>query len=343
MIQIPAKRGASFSKVSGGGLPGFSIIGNEIEKVRELMDEQHSDCSGTVREMISYADVGGGKMLRPAMVLLSGLAVGKLTQKHIVTAAIIELLHNATLLHDDVLDDGKSRRGKPTINALMGNEPAVLLGDFLLSKVFKMSAGLDLRVMGIIAAATAKTCEGEIRQIAQRGNWVFNEREYLDVIAEKTAALFEASCMLGAIQSGASRKQEKAIGEYGRKVGIAFQITDDLLDLAGDRKKTGKAVGNDLDKNKMTLPVINFLQAADKSEKGLVRRVLSRNGDKSAISIAERKDLLEKLKENGCLSYASRRAGKFIDDAVEAISVLKPNKATKGLIEISRFVVERTA
>ena len=307
------------------------------------MQRELSDCSEPVRRLVGQIGLGRGKMLRPGLLLLSAMAFGKSTAQHIRAAAVVEIIHNATLLHDDVVDEGKSRRGVPTINALQGNEPAVLFGDFLLSRVFAMCLKMGAPAAEIIARATSQTCEGELKQISQRGNWKLSESEYIGIIAEKTASFFSAACVLGAKQSGAGEKQVRALAQYGHKTGIAFQITDDLLDLVGDHVKTGKSVGNDLDKNKLTLPMINFLEVADKKDKELAKRVLCGNGDKSALTRRDRAVLLTKLRKNGCLSYAQRRAQEFADQAIEAISGLKRNKGTRGLIDIARFVVERTA
>jgi octaprenyl-diphosphate synthase len=319
----------------------FSIIAEELAQVRLLIERELSDCSEPVRGLAAYVSSSRGKMVRPGLVLLSGLACGKVTEKHIRAAAIVEMIHNATLLHDDVVDEGESRRGVPTLNSMQGNESAVLLGDFLLSRVFGMCMGLGRREAGEIASFAARTCEGELRQIAQRGNSRLSETEYIEIVAEKTAAMFSGACMLGSMLAGGGKPQVRMLADYGRKTGIAFQITDDLLDLTGDQDKTGKTVGNDLDKNKLTLPVIHFLQVADEADKSGARGLLCCDGKKPESQ--GKAALVEKLKRYGSLTYAQRCAEGLAEEAIEAIAKLKNGEAKRALIETARFVVRRTA
>ena len=309
--------------------------------MRSLIERELSDCSEPVRGLAAYVSSSRGKMVRPGLVLLSGLACGKVTEKHIRAAAIVEMIHNATLLHDDVVDEGKSRRGIPTLNSMQGNESAVLLGDFLLSRVFGMCMGLGRRAAEEIASLAARTCEGELRQIAQRGNSRLSETEYIEIVAEKTAAMFSGACVLGAMLAGAGKSQVRMLADYGRKTGIAFQITDDLLDLTGDQDKTGKTVGNDIDKNKLTLPVIHFLQVADEADKSGARGLLHCDGKKAGSQ--GKAALVEKLKRYGSLGYAQHRAEGLAEEATGAIAKLKDSDAKRALIETARFVVRRTA
>jgi octaprenyl-diphosphate synthase len=342
-MQLSAQRDAAIAPGLTGGrsLNLFSIIAVELAQVSAAIEEELSDCSQTVQNLVTGTIAVKGKMIRPAMVLLSGLACGKLTKKHILAAAIVEMIHNATLLHDDVVDDGKSRRGIPTLNSLQGNESAVLLGDFVLSRVFKMCIGLGGRPAQMIASAAAQTCEGELKQIARRGSWQLGELEYIGIIAEKTAALFDGACVLGAMLAGAGKSQVKMLAEYGRKTGIAFQITDDLLDLVGDQDKTGKSVGNDLDNHKLTLPLIHFLQVANEIDKSKVKQICTHQAGK--VGVKDKTMLIEKLTAYGSLSYAQHRAEELVEEAVVAISKLKDSDAKHALIETARFVVRRTA
>jgi geranylgeranyl pyrophosphate synthase len=197
--------------------------------------------------------------------------------------------------------------------------------------------------MEIISSATAQTCEGELKQITQRGNWGLSEAEYISIIAEKTGAFFCAACALGAMQAGAGPAQVDVLSEYGRKTGIAFQITDDLLDLTGDQDKTGKPIGSDLNEHKFTLPVIRLLDVADKKDKELARKVLCEWQEKGRANNHHRKNLLTALRRYDCLSYAQKRAGEFVEQAVEAIKGLRPNSEADGLVEVARFVVNRVS
>ena len=332
--------GVSAKKSSAaGGIGGvFSVIESELERVKSLIKRNLSDCSEPVRKLVSIASAGQGKMIRPGLVLLSGLACGAITEKHIRAAAIFEMIHNATLLHDDVIDDGQSRRGAPTVNVLCGNERAVLLGDFLLGKVIKLCVGLGDRIREIIAEASMRTCEGELRQISQRGNWSLSEPEYIEIITGKTAALFEGSCAAGAMLAGADESAVEALSCYGRSMGIAFQITDDLLDLVGEQAKTGKTAGNDLDHDKLTLPIIHLLKSADKAEKEKTRNVISRLDGSS-----DRMELVKKLNACGSIEYARRRAKEFAEGAISSLEGAAENGGGKVLAEAARFIVGRTA
>ena len=276
-MQLPAHTEKSDS-LREGSVSAFKLISAELSRVRDLVDEQLVSGSRVpgLGQLLGTLKSCGGKMIRPGLVLLAGKAVGKVTPKHIRIAAIVEIIHNATLLHDDVIDEGKRRRGAPTINSLWGNESAVLLGDFLLSRVFKMCVDLEPGVIKVIAAAAAQTCEGELRQVIQKENWQLSESEYIEIITEKSAGLFRSCCYLGGLLAGAGEKQLEALAEFGCNFGVAFQMTDDLLDIIGDEGKTGKTLGSDVNKNKLTLAVIHLLRTVDESGKiGLKEKLLA--------------------------------------------------------------------
>lgn len=322
-------------------VPAFRIVGDELGQVRKLINEQLQCCpeEAGVARLVEHVKSSGGKMIRPGLVLLAGRAVGKITDKHIRIAAIVEMIHNATLLHDDVIDEGQRRRGQATVNSLWGNESAVLLGDFLLSKVFKMCADLEPQVAKIIATAAARTCEGELRQIAQRENWQLNETEYIDVITEKSAALLSSCCYLGGFLGGAGEIEVQMLSDFGLNFGIAFQITDDLLDLVGDQNKTGKPIGNDLDSGKVTLPVIHLLKTASEADRGLVMGILSRCGKMGRRTRYD--GLFDKLRACGSIDYAQKRAQKFAEQAIAAIEGFGRNEGKNALIELLQFTVQR--
>lgn len=258
---------SSRAGISGGfppcGVSAFRLIDDELGQVKELINEQLAGCSEPVSRLLGTFSSCSGKMLRPGLVLLSyrvmrdGSCVKRNKQydtrnthdELIRIAAVIEMIHNAALLHDDVIDEGQKRRGLPTVNSLWGNESAVLLGDFLLSRVFKMCAELKPQFQKVIAATVVRTCEGELSQIIQRRNWQLSESEYIEIITEKSAALFSSCCHLGGLLAGASETQIRSLTCFGLNTGIAFQITDDLVDIIGDESKTGKTLGSDVDKN----------------------------------------------------------------------------------------------
>ena len=320
-------------------IPGFRLITEELSRVRNLMKKQLTVTMGPgdISGLLEHISNRSGKMVRSGLVLLSGRCCGKITEEHINVAAILEMIHNATLLHDDVIDEGKQRRGLPTINSLWGNESAVLLGDFLLSQVFKMCAELESKVSRIIAAAAARLCEGELRQVVQKHCWQLSESEYLDVITEKSAVLFSSSCYLGGQLAGAGDSQAESLADFGLNAGIAFQITDDLLDIVGDENMTGKTLGSDIDKHKLTLALIHLLETANEKEKNsIITSFLDRTDDQY-----DKTALIKMLNRSGSLKYARSRAQDFIATAKEALSGLKQSDAKDALIETADFMVGR--
>lgn len=317
----------------------FQIIEAELAQVINLMSEQLASCpyKSGVDKLLNYIAGRTGKMLRPALVLLAGKCCGKITDEHLQAAAIFEIIHNATLVHDDVVDQSQIRRGRESVNHLYGNESAVLLGDFLLSKVFKMCAELKPPVAKEIASAAAITCEGELNQNLQKHNWQMSESEYIEIIADKTAALFRSCCKLGAFLAGTDEKITQNLSDFGLNTGIAFQIVDDLLDISGDKKEIGKNNGNDFETAKPTLPLIHFLSSASKKEKSELLALL--DSDTPASSIAA--EINQKLKKFGSLAYAKEQAQRLISEAIENLDPLPQNQAKTSLIETAQFILNR--
>ncbi len=319
-------------------VPAFKIIGGQLQKVKKLINEQLAASAETtaVKQLLEYVNTRSGKMIRPGLVLLAGNAVGEITDEHIRIAAVFEMIHNATLLHDDVIDDGKKRRGQPTINSLWGNESAVLLGDFLLSRVLNMCTKLQPEVAKEIATTVVRVCEGELRQVSQRQNWQLSETQYLDIITEKSASVFSSCCYLGGFLSNGTEAQLQSLRRFGLNSGIAFQITDDLLDIIGDEDKTGKTLGSDVVKNKLTLAVIHLLRVVDESEKSVIESKLSAAG-KIKVAFAEM------LRSYGSLEYARRRAQEFVEKAISSLNGLEQSRAKAALVEMAKFVGDRVA
>jgi octaprenyl-diphosphate synthase len=302
-------------------------VGDDLRRVRALINEQLTAAppalaglgspgpgrrTSDVGKLIEYVSVRSGKMLRPGLVLLAGRCFGKVTQQHIQVAAILEMIHNATLLHDDVMDEGQKRRGLPTINSLCGNEVAVLLGDFLLSRVFRMCTELEPHAAKVVAGSAVRLCEGELGQVVRRNNWQLTEPEYIEVITEKSAVLFNSACYLGALLAKADENQARSLADFGLNSGIAFQITDDLLDLVGDEKKTGKTLGTDVDKQKLTLAIIHLLAAADEQERtSIIDSYLDTKDAK-----CNRPALVRMLNRYDSLEYARERAKEFTVAAI---------------------------
>lgn len=338
---------ASYSKV-----PAFRLIHDHLNRVSELIIEQLTApapaCAGLnspsrnrrtehVTRLLEYISSRSGKMIRPGLVLLAGNCCGKINDEHIRVAAIIEMIHNATLLHDDVIDEGEQRRGSPTINSLWGNETAVLLGDFLLSQVFRLCAELQSHIARVIAASAARLCEGELRQVAQRQNWQLSESEYIEAITEKSALLFSSACYLGGLLAQASEQQARSLAEFGLNAGIAFQIADDLLDIVGEESKTGKTLGSDVAKHKLTLAVIHLLKTAKKKEKN---RIISSYLEPKDAQYNKRA-LVEMLGRHDSLEYARTRAQEFVATAIRALADLKQSTAKDALIETAEFMANR--
>lgn len=317
-------------------VPAFGLIQDWLDQAKELINEQLTGSaeSEQTNRLLKNVNACSGKMIRPGLVLLSGMCCGGITDEHVRIAAIVEMMHNATLLHDDVIDEGQKRRGLPTVNNLWGNELAVLLGDFVLSQVFKMCAGLGPNVTNIIAATAARTCEGEMRQIVERRNWQLSESEYIDIISEKSAVFFSNCCRLGAVLARATDTRVESLARFGLNAGIAFQITDDLLDITGDESRTGKTSGSDVDKSKLTLATIHLLGQVDETEKPAII-----NGLNAAQQ--GRDTLPEMLRSYGSLEYAQNQAQQFVAKAVKALAGFKDSDAKQALIETAKFAADR--
>ena len=336
-IQLPTSTEIS-GKELHGGVPAFKLIASQLDQVKKLVTKQLVEMAQTaeVNQLLEYVNARSGKMLRPGLVLLAGASCGRITSEHIRVAAVIEMIHNATLLHDDVIDEGQTRRGLPTVNNLWGNQSAVLLGDFLLGRVLKMCANLEPWIARVIAADAVRVCEGELRQVAQRQNWQLSETQYLEIITEKSAALFSCCCYLGGLLARASKSAAQSLSDFGLNAGIAFQITDDLLDIIGDESKTGKTLGSDVDKNKPTLAVIHFLKTAQETEQARIKSELT-------AGRAGKKALAEMLNRSGSLEYAHGRAQEFAAKAIQALAGLKNSEPKDALIKTAAFMADRTA
>ncbi len=337
-MQLPADSDISAS-VPYNRLSAFRLIDHQLNRVRELINEQLTAPTeeNDINQLLKHLRGREGKMLRPGLVLLAGGCCGNIAEEHIRVAAIVEMIHNATLLHDDVIDEGQKRRGRPTVNSIWGNEAAVLLGDLLLSRVFKMCAGLKPQVSKVIAGAAIRVCEGELKQVVQRHNWQLSESEYIDVITEKSAVLFSSACSLGALLAQATKAQRQSLAEFGLNAGIAFQITDDLLDITGDESKTGKTSGSDVNKNKLTLAMIHLLAAVGEGEKEKIINSYLETDNTQYDKVA----LTEILSRFGSLEYAHKRAQKYVVKATQALEDLKESDAKEALIETAKFTANR--
>jgi octaprenyl-diphosphate synthase len=319
-------------------IPPLRRIDASLRRVRDLI-HRSLEARSAQRDLASFVGhlrACGGKMLRPGMVLLAGECFGPLTQEHTQVSAMVEMIHHATLLHDDVIDDGCKRRGVPTVNFVWGNECAVLLGDFILSQVFRMAADLDPAVARVLAQTAMRVCEGELRQTVQKRNWQLSEAEYIEIITEKSASFFGGCCRLGAMLSHADENQIESLARFGLLAGVAFQITDDLLDIAGDENRTGKTVQSDLAKDKPTLAVIHLLATIDAARQVDVCAILESSGQSQS-------ELVDMLERHGSLRYARERAAHYVAKATHELQNVPSSQAKEALIETAHFMANRTA
>ena len=289
-----------------------------------------------IRQIAEYIITGGGKRLRPALVFLAAGATGYRGEHHVELAAVVEFIHTATLLHDDVVDESELRRGRKTANAEFGNSASVLVGDFLYSRAFQMMVAVrSMRVMEVMADATNAIAEGEVLQLLNARNLAITEAAYLDVIRRKTAKLFEAAAQLGAIVGDASPEIEEGLARYGMHLGTAFQLVDDVLDYSGDAAHTGKNLGDDLRQGKPTLPLIHVLQRGSAKQAALVRTAIEGGGRENFEAV------LEAIHATGALEYVRNKAKGEAGLAREAISALSNSRYRDSLLELPTFAVER--
>jgi octaprenyl-diphosphate synthase len=289
-----------------------------------------------VSQVAEYIIGSGGKRLRPLLVLLSAGAFSYHGRDHYQLAAVVEFVHTATLLHDDVVDTSALRRGKPTANALFGNAASVLVGDFVYSRAFQMMVEVDnMRVMKVLAEATNMIAEGEVLQLMNCQNPDIDERSYLQVIRYKTAKLFEAATRLGAILGGATSDQEAAMATYGMHLGTAFQLIDDVLDYSGDHMTMGKNVGDDLSEGKATLPLIFAIKQGSNDEAALIRKAIKEGG------LDELGEVLSAISRTGALDYTRRQAETEVLSAKQALSGLSDTQYREYLMKLADFAVSR--
>jgi len=316
-------------------LPFHQAVENEFSEVNKLIVSQlHSDV-GLVENIGHYIIDAGGKRLRPVVVLLSALANGYQGVDHLKMAAVIEFIHTATLLHDDVVDVASLRRGRQTANAQWGNAPSVLVGDFLYSRAFQMLVEIEhMPIMSVMANATNVISEGEVQQMANAGNPDISEEIYRQVIYRKTAKLFEAAAQVGACLAG---KNQDAMIAYGKHLGLAFQIADDALDYQGDIEVTGKNIGSDLAEGKMTLPLIFARDNAGSEHADLIRKaIVGRTADDFGT-------ILQVVNTSGGLSYSRQQAAKEVELAKHALVGMPDGEYKHVLLDLAEFSISRVS
>lgn len=318
-------------------LPLHHAVQDDFTAVNQLIIAKlHSDV-GLVENIGHYLVEAGGKRLRPLMVLLTANALGYTDKRHLDLAAIIEFIHTATLLHDDVVDMSNLRRGRPTANAQWGNAPSVLVGDFLYSRAFQMMVSIgNMDIMAILSDATNVISEGEVQQLANAKNPDISEAIYLEVIDKKTAVLFAAACEVAAVLCGASEQQRIALKAYGHHVGMAFQLVDDALDYTGDAATLGKNVGDDLAEGKTTLPLIYAMARGTPAEAELIATAI-RAGDASQLG-----PILSLVQATGAIDYTLECARQQVDAALAQVETLPPTPYSKAMADVAKFALGRT-
>jgi octaprenyl-diphosphate synthase len=313
-------------------------IKNELAAVEQMFHDELSTDLACVNALVKHVSRFRGKMLRPTLVLLAGKACGsgELSEAHVTLATVVEMVHMATLVHDDVLDEAELRRKGATINHLKGNEAAVLLGDYLISHSYHLCSSLASQFASrLIGRTTNQVCEGELLQIHHRDNYSLDEEAYFQIITRKTASLCATCCLLGAKYAGADEVTVSQLELFGLSLGIAFQIQDDILDIVGDVSTVGKTLGIDVEKGKMTLPMIHFLRTAPREHRELLKSLLaSREPDK----VEKIRNLILPSKS---IRYAQDRARQHIDRARGALLDLPDSDAKRLLDAMAEFVINR--
>lgn len=315
----------------------LGLIGNDLREMEAVFHRELRTDHPYVTDVLDHLNTYRGKRLRPMLLLLTAQAVGEIEASHHVLAAVVEMIHTATLVHDDVLDDASTRRHVATVNSRWNNETSVLLGDYLFTHAFHLASSLESTLAcRLIGRATNLVCEGELAQIHERGNSELTEEQYFNIIEGKTAELCAVSCYLGAHFAGGSEAVVQAMDDYGRNLGIAFQIADDLLDVCGTEQETGKTLGSDLEKQKLTLPLIRLLAEAASEDAVRIRELLAHP---SAESKAELNRL---LKAGDGLEYARQRAFGYVEAARASLACLPESPARQVLELLTEFVVVRS-
>lgn len=315
------------------------LISEDLQKVEDLFCGCFQSDAPLIPTITHYLNGAGGKKYRPMLLLLSSKISGYSNgDRHILNSCIVELIHAATLLHDDVVDEAFIRRGNPSVNRKWGNEASVLVGDFLFSKSFSLLASEDdSKIIKSISSASKKLAEGEVMGLATKGNFDIFEDEYIDIIYRKTASLISVSCKIGAILGNALPEKEKALTDFGLKVGIAFQLVDDVLDYIANPKKFGKTLGLDFHRKKMTLPLINLFQKASPQDKKKIQELLlSNNNLPGGLNT-----LVGMMKYYNSIEYVLEKARNYIEEAKKEIVIFDESPYLCAISSLADYVITR--
>jgi len=316
----------------------ISLASEDMLAVNQLIESELSSDVALINQLGFYIVNSGGKRLRPMLTVLAARALGYQGEQHHSLAALIEFIHTSTLLHDDVVDESTMRRGKETANALFGNQASVLVGDYLYSKSFQMMVSLErMKVMQVLADATNRIAEGEVMQLMNINDASVTEQRYFEVIYCKTAKLFEAATQLSAVISNQSEQVEQAMILYGRHLGTAFQLIDDVLDYEADAEQMGKNAGDDLAEGKPTLPLLHALQHGNEQEQAMIREAIEQ-----ANGLPHLQQILATMQRLGSLDYTRMRAEQEADKAIAALAEIPDNTFKQALIGLAHASVHRS-
>ena len=315
----------------------FELLREDLVAVEQELGRDAASSVSTITEIAEYLREGGGKRIRPSLLLLAAHQLGYSGQGAIRLGAVVEMLHTATLVHDDIIDGADKRRGRPSANTTWGNEKCVLAGDWLYMQAFKVALEeRNLRVLDLLIGLTQQMVEGELLQIQKLGKSV-SEAEYYDLIFRKTACLFSVSMRLGAVLAGATEAAETSLATFGRAVGLAFQIVDDVLDLTASEEVLGKPVASDLREGKATLAVIHAADHGTAADRKAIRRVL----DDRSFENVSRQQIREILVRNGSVEYAMAAADRYAEQSRQALAPLPESEYKRALLWVPDFVVAR--
>lgn len=313
-----------------------AVVSDELDAVNRVIVEQLESDVAMVENVGQYIVDAGGKRLRPMLALLAARALESTSEAQVKFAAVVEFIHTATLLHDDVVDVSELRRGKPTANSQFGNAPSVLVGDFLYTRAFQLMVSLENHpLLRMMADTTNTIAAGEVLQLIRAGDAATTEAQYFDVIDRKTAALFAAACEGAALLAGADEATAAHLRQYGSCLGIAFQLIDDVLDYEGDPQETGKNVGDDLSEGKPTLPLIHVMREGSAAQAALVREAITHKRRDNFLQVVSAVQACGSLDFTRAIALAKR------DEALAAITTLPASPAREALQELAQLSVER--
>jgi octaprenyl-diphosphate synthase len=316
----------------------FEPIRDDLRQVEREFARHVESQVALIPTIGNYVQVSGGKRIRPAVLLMAARMAGYTGERAVLYASVIEFIHTATLVHDDIIDESELRRGREAVHTRWGNHITVLFGDFLYIKSMAMALTQDtLDVVRLLCDVTLRMIEGEIYQLTKNGEVALTEEEHFDIVRRKTAYLFAGCARIGGMLGPTTREQQEALWDYGLNIGMAFQIVDDLLDFTGDEVVLGKPVGGDLREGKMTLPVIHLLQTGHARGDELVRRIV----EARAATIDEWRELRALLAQSRSIEYAQRRANDFVERAKKALCVFPASSAREALLYLPDYVVSR--